>query len=131
MKRILVPTAGSASAFECADYVMTIAKSLQAEVHVLHVIANGDDDDLESADAAIRVFELASEEYDVGVKGFVRSGRVVEEIIKYSEGNEICLVLMGASRGEVVEQWTSCDVLGHSGVPVLVIPAQVLEFSPV
>ncbi len=125
MRKILVPTANAASAYETAEYVMAIAKALDAELHVLHVMR--DESEIETAEASLKVFELASEEPGVRVKGSLRVGNVVHEIVDYAEKNEIDLVVMGASNGEVVERWLSYDVLGRSAVPVLVMPFQIFE----
>lgn len=127
MKRILIPTAGTHSAFECAEYVMAVAQSINAQVHVLNVISSVIDSGFEDASAAIKVFELASEVSGVRVTGVVRAGEVVEQTIKYAAENDINLIMMGASRGAIVEQWLSSEVLGHSAIPVLVMPAHILE----
>ena len=104
---------------------MQIAKTMGAEIHALHVIE--EDADVESVDDAIKVFELASEEFGVRVRGSVSTGKVADEIIKYAEFHDINLVLMGASDGEVVEKWLSNDVLGHTTIPVLVMPYQLFN----
>jgi nucleotide-binding universal stress UspA family protein len=127
MKKILVPTAGLASAYETAEYVMKVARSIKAEVHVLHVMR--DTSETEIGEASLKIFELASEEPGIHVVGSLRVGEVVAEIIDYAEQNQIDLILMGASNGEVVEQWVSYDVLGHTGIPVLVLPFQVLSLG--
>ncbi len=125
MKKILVPTAGLASAYETAEYVMQVARSIKAEVHVLHVMR--DQSETEVGEASLKIFELASEAPKIRVQGVLRVGDVVPEIIEYAEENKIDLILMGASNGAVVEQWLSYHVLGHTGIPVLVLPFQVFE----
>ena len=122
MNQILVPTSGTTAAYESADYVMQIAQAIGAEVHILHVVSTDDDGE---ADEPLKMFEMASEFNQVKVRGVIRYGNVVKEIIDYAENNHINLVLMGASNGEVVEKWLGHDVLGHTSIPVLVMPYQI------
>lgn len=126
MKRILVPTSSLISAYEAAEYTMRIASVLKAEVHLLHVFA--DEESQADCSDVFQMFELAAEENNILVRKATALGHVAEEINRYSENHEINLILMGASNGRVVEEWTSYEVLGHSSIPVLVMPYQLFEF---
>lgn len=127
MKRILVPTSSLASAYEAAEYVMQVASILDAEVHVLHVFP--DKENVWDCSDLFQMFELACEENGVRIIKAIATGSIAKEINRYTENNQINLVLMGASNGQVVEEWTSHEVLGHSGVPVLVMPYQIFDFA--
>ena len=125
MKKILVPTSGIVATYESAKYVMQVASVINAEVHVLHVVPQASE--VELIDDSINQFESASEELGIRLVGRVGIGKVAEQIIRYAEANEVNLILMGASNGVVVESWLSYDVLGHTSIPVLVMPYQVLS----
>ena len=127
MKKILVPISGTVTAIESAEYAMRVAKAVQAEIHVLHVV-NGDDE-VDTMTDSLKVFVLASKNFRVFVQGFTVVGMVVDQIINHAEENDISLILMGASDGAVVEKWISHEVLGHTTIPVLVIPYQIFEFD--
>lgn len=125
MKKILVPTSGTVTAFESAEYAMRVAKAIKAEIHVLHVFT--EDEDPDSIKDSLHVFENASEGTLVPVYGFTAFGKVIDQIIEHAESNDINLILMGASNGLVVEKWISHDVLGQTSVPVLVMPYQIFD----
>ena len=125
MKRILVPTSGLVSAASAADYVAQVAGLFRAQVHVLHVF-----EDQESSDGAatiLQLFSMACEENDIPVTEAIAFGSIVEQIVLYADQHAIDLILMGASNGQIVEQWLSHDVLGHTAVPVLVMPYETFE----
>ena len=126
MKRILVPTSSLVSAYEAADYVAQVASILHAEVHVLHVFE--DEESRKECSDVFQMFEMACEENDIKVRKAVAVGSIVDEINRYAEAYQVNLVLMGASNGLVVDEWLSHKVLGHSTVPVLVMPYEMFEF---
>ena len=125
MKTILVPTSGTVTAVESAEYAIRVAKSLKAEIHVLHVVT--EDKDVESMKESLRSFERAGEESQVAVRGVTAVGNVIDQIIDYAESNLVSLILMGASNGSVVERWLSHEVLAQTAVPVLVMPYQIFD----
>lgn len=127
MKKILVPTSGTITAFEAAEYAMRVATAVKAEIHVLHVATEGEN--VDSMSDSLKVFELAGKKSDVPVHGSSVIGNVVDQIIDFAEENEMNLILMGASDGAVVEKWISHEVLGHTKIPVLVMPYQIFDFD--
>ena len=129
MKKILVPTSGIVATYESAKYVMQVASVVNAEVHVLHVVQQASE--IELIDDSVNQFESASEELGIRLVGRVGIGKVAEQIIRYAEANEVSLILMGASNGVVVESWLSYEVLGHTSIPVLVMPYQVFSAEAV
>ena len=121
--KILVPTAGSPPAKATAEYVSRIAKSLGAEILVLHVHA----DDEPSADGreAVSVLKRAAESEGIPVMTLVQKGHAVEAIIEVGRRENVGLVVMGISTGKVVDQWISSEALHKSELPVVVIPHAV------
>ncbi len=118
--RILIPTAGEEAASEIAEYVMEVAKRMAADVTVLHILRDGES--VEDAIQSCLVFSNAGSAVGVKVSSRTDSGDVVETILKIASEEQTDLVLMGASRGSLVENWLSADVLGKGSVPVLVVP---------
>jgi nucleotide-binding universal stress UspA family protein len=125
MTRLLVPTAGQSTAAEIADYVVQIAKAIDAEVLALYVIPNGVSK--EPGELSLQFFAKAGRENGVKVAGYFREGAVIEQIVDFAEQHRVDLIVMGASNGRVVEQWISSDVRDNTNIPVLVIPYQVFD----
>ena len=123
MKRILVPTAGEAPAKETAAYVVGIAKTLDAELTALHVLAEGES--AEAGEKALRIFSDLGDKLGVKVSGFLGHGNVVSQIVDYANQNNIDLIVMGASQGKVVSEWISADVMERANPPVVVIPHEL------
>lgn len=123
-KKILIPTAGVAAATETAEYVMSVASALDAEVVVLHVVRPGKS--RESGELCLEVFEQAGKENAVSLSGQIVEGSIAQQIVDYAEENTIDLIVMGASNGTVVDNWMSSDVSSMTAIPVLVIPYQII-----
>ena len=118
--KILVPTAGSPPAKATAEYISRIAKSLGAEILVLHIY-EGDEPSADGREA-VSVLKRAAESRNIPVMTLVEKGHVVEAIIEVGRREEVSLVVMGASTGKVVDQWISAEALHKSELPVVVIP---------
>ena len=118
--RILIPTAGEEAAAEIAEYVMEVAKRMAADVTVLHILRDGEtvEDGIQSG----LVFSNAASDFGVKVSLRTDSGDVVKSILKIANEEQTDLILMGASRGSLVENWLSANVMGQGNVPVLVVP---------
>lgn len=122
--KILVPTAGEAAARETAEYILEIALAIGADVLVLHVIRPGKSPEV--GERSIKVFREAGEQAGVDVEGSVTEGSIPSEIADFAERHDVTLIVMGASNGAVIDQWTSSDVSELTTIPVLVIPYQVI-----
>ena len=61
--RILIPTAGEESAREIAEYVMEIAQRMAAEVTILHILREGESDEV--GIQSCLVFTNAANEFGV------------------------------------------------------------------
>jgi len=123
--KLLVPTAGAASAREIVDYVMQIAKAMKAELIVLHVVRPGYSH--EAGELPLETFTTAAAEAGIDVDCHLREGGVINQIIEFAEKHKVDLIVMGASNGAIVDQWISSDVCGNTSIPVLVIPYQILH----
>ncbi|TWU31981.1 universal stress protein [Novipirellula artificiosorum] len=118
--RILIPTAGEEAAYEVAKYTMQVAKRTGADVVVLHILREGETDEV--GIQSCLVFSNAARDVGVAVTSRISEGDVVETILRVAENDKADIILMGASRGSLVENWLSADVMGQGDVPVLVIP---------
>ena len=119
-KKVVVPTSSEVSAYESSESVMQIASLLNADVHVLHV--NSEVNSYIDLSNAFELFQLACEENGVRVKSVSVSGDIVSEIVRYAECINANLILMGASKGDNIEDWISHQVFGKTKIPVLVMP---------
>ena len=117
--KILVPTAGPVPAAEKANYIMEIAKKLNAEVTVLHILDLAEASDGEKA---MKIFEDLGTEFGVNVKTLMKEGNVVPIIVDTAEDEKANLIIMGASEGRIVADWIVTQVLDKSNVPVVIVP---------
>jgi len=118
--RILVPTAGAPPAKQSAEYIARIATRINAEIVVLHVY-----DGLHPAPDARTAFDTFSEaarQNNLKVSSLVQRGPIVETIIDVAENGDFALIVMGASKGAIVDQWISSRVMHATELPVVVIP---------
>ena len=125
MLKILVPTAIQTTAAEAADYVMQVARSLNAKVIALHVLRTGDS--TEAGELSLKYFRDAGQDHDIEVECCFRSGAVIEQIVDFAEENEVNLIVLGASEGNIFDQWISSGLHDSTVIPVLVIPYQIFE----
>ena len=125
MLKILVPTAGQTAAAETADYVMQVARSLDAKVIALHVVRTGEC--TEAGELSLEYFKNAGQDHDIEVDCYFRSGGVIDQIVDFAEENEVNLIILGASKGQVVDQWVSSDLRDSTTIPVLIIPYEIFD----
>ena len=118
--KILVPIAGEESAFEIAEYVVAVARQLDAELTILHVLKGKQT--TSDGKNCCAIFSEAAHDTGVSVTAKVVKGELVDTIIEVAKKIHADLIVMGASRGNVVEKWLSADVMEESETPVLVVP---------
>ena len=118
--KFLIPTAGSTPAERNAHYILDIAKKLGAEVSVIHILDLAEDDT--EGKKALQVFERVGDEIGVKVSTHIREGNVVPTIVDFAESEGVNLIVMGASRGNVIAEWVVTDVLEKTSIPVVIIP---------
>ncbi len=139
IKKILIPTDGSEYSIRAAEYGLSIAKMLGAEVIVLYVLDTIVLDQIvkvterETADRELKqdgqryinyILNLA-EKQSIKAASLLLKGRPFEQVLQITKGLEIDLIVMGtygrrgAERiliGSVAEQ-----VIEYATCPVLVI----------
>lgn len=118
--RILAPSSGQEAAAEIANYVINIAKRLDATLIALHILSDGESE--EDGRNCCDVLYKAAKDSGVNVETQIAQGDVVQSIIDAAERQRADLVVMGASNGKVVKRWLSADVMHRSETPVLVVP---------
>ncbi|WP_144921286.1 universal stress protein [Halorubrum salsamenti] len=137
--RILVPTDGSAEGKRAVSHALDLASVHGAGVHALYVVDTasyagmpmessweGVGDLLrDDANEAVAEVESLAAETDLGVETAVAEGSPSKEIIRYAEGNDCDLIVMGTHGrggidrlllGSVAEK-----VVRGSSVPVLTV----------
>jgi nucleotide-binding universal stress UspA family protein len=117
--KLLIPTAGPVPAREKAEYVTKLACSLGAELYVLHIVKDGDET---PGKEAFKIFENQCNKDNIKLKTIIEDGEIVATISKVAEDNDIDLIVMGASEGNVVGQWLATDVMERSKIPIVIIP---------
>jgi len=118
--RILFASAGPVPAHENADYVVNIAKRLGAELTVLHVV--NEEDEQENGNKALKFFFESGKKAHVQVTGILQTGDIISQIIRIAEKESSTMIIMGASRGMLLNEWLSSYVKQKTTIPVLVIP---------
>ena len=118
--KFLVPTAGPEPAKERADYILTIAKNFGAELAVLHIAEEGENQ--ETGKEALKIFEEAGTKADIQVKTHFKEGNVVKTLSEFAESENVDMIIMGASEGRIVAQWIVTDVIERTKIPVVIIP---------
>jgi nucleotide-binding universal stress UspA family protein len=117
--KLLVPTAGPVPAKEKAEYVSKLACSLEAELIVLHIVK---DDNQESGNEAFKIFENQCNKENIKLKTLFEEGEVVPIISKVADAENVDLIVMGASEGRVIAKWLAADVMERSKIPMVIIP---------
>ena len=130
-ERILIPTDGSENVADAIEKGVAIATQFDASVHALsvvpHVVTRDRlryDPETAAADA-VEAVEKRCREEGLDVRTETRKGNAPQEILVYSQENEIDLIVMGthgrtglnhAIIGSVAER-----VVRNSSIPVLTV----------
>lgn len=117
--KLLVPTAGPVPAREKAEYVSKLACSLEAEIIVLHIVKDNNE---EAGKEAFKIFENQCNKENLKLKTIIEKGEIIPSISKVASQENADLIVMGASEGRVVAKWMAADVIERSKVPVVIIP---------
>ena len=120
LTRILVPTAGPVPAKMNADYIMNLARRLQAQVYAIHI--RDIKEERESGLEALKIFEKTGSKWNVPVVTEMLVGKVVDNIIDIAERRKIDLIVMGGSQDRIVSDWIVTEVLKETRIPVVIIP---------
>ncbi len=117
--KILVPTAGPEAATANADYIVSIAKRLDAQLVVIHIL---DMMEFDEGREALEIFDRAATAAGITCDTFIREGEVVPSIVEIAEEMDVSLIIMGASRGRIVANWIVTDILAETNIPIVIIP---------
>lgn len=124
--QILAPTAGSVPAENNASYIVSIAKSLGADLHVIHISNEGASED---GIKALDIFSTEGEKAGVKTITEIVKGQVADTILRVANDKDVDLIVMGASHGIVVHEWYAADILHKSKTPVVIIPSGLDEIT--
>ena len=116
--KILTPISGPKPAREKAEYIISITKSLEAELFVIHIASS----ESEGGDEACGIFGEASGAAGVKCTSVIRDGDVVGAISAYADEIDADLIIMGASAGNIIAEWLMADFIVRSKRPMVVIP---------
>jgi nucleotide-binding universal stress UspA family protein len=117
--KLLVPTAGPTPAKEKAEYISKLACNLEAEMIILHIVKDGNE---QAGKEAFEIIEKQCSKDNVKVKSIIERGEIIPTIYQVAESENVDLIVMGASEGRVVGEWLAADILERSKVPVVIIP---------
>lgn len=124
-KRILVPTSGYFAAKERGEYIIEVARRLNAEVLVVHVrdpkylVATNKESE---GWAALKYFEEKGKDAGVAVQSFFTSGELVEVLKKFAVEQQVDMILVGASANRLIAEWITFELMCDCDIPILVIP---------
>ena len=121
--KIIVPSAGSLPDQRTADYVINIAKRLNAQLVVLRILRERETE--AEGEQSLRLFVENSKEEKVPVNGILRRGDIASVIIETAQEKSVDLIILGVSRGEIVAEWMNAGAMERTDIPVLLIPKWV------
>jgi nucleotide-binding universal stress UspA family protein len=121
--KIIVPTAVSMPDQRTADYVINIAKRLNAQLVVLRVLMENETE--AAGEQSLSLFIEKGKEEMVPVNGILRRGDIASVIIAVAEEKFADLIILGASHGEIVAEWMNAGAMEKTDIPVLLIPKWV------
>ncbi|MFH1581856.1 MAG: universal stress protein [Pseudomonadota bacterium] len=121
--KIIVPTAVSMPDQRTADYVINIAKRLNAQLVVLRVLMEKETE--AAGEQSLSLFIEKGKEEMVPVNGILRRGDIASVIIAVAEEKFADLIILGASHGEIVADWMNAGAMEKTDIPVLLIPKWV------
>jgi len=116
-KKILVPIDGSDLAELALPYARELASAFNSELILLYVGEPADDEHLHMHQLYLEKLAGQMKKQLKKVSPLVISGKPAEEIVKYTEKNDIRLIIM-ASRGS---SGIASKVIDATGVPLLLI----------
>ena len=121
--KIILPIAGSVPDQRTTDYIVNIAKRLNAQLVVLRVLTENETKAV--GEQSLSLFIESGKEEKVSVDGILRRGDVVLAIIEVAVEKSVDLIILGASHGEIVAEWMNENAMEKTDIPVLIIPKWV------
>jgi nucleotide-binding universal stress UspA family protein len=117
--KLMVPTSGAVPALENAEYILNIAKKLNAEALIVHIRDKGE---AREGDLALDIYDKYSKELGVKVRLKPAIGEVSQTIIEIARFEEVDLIIMGATEGRNVASWIIDKIIKKTDIPVVIIP---------
>lgn len=121
--KILVPSAGPAPDQLTVDYVINIAKRLNAQLVVLRILSENETDP--RGEQRLKSFIEIGNSSNVQVKPIIKRGEITTAIITVASENSVDLIIQGVSHGEIVAEWMNAKAMQKTDIPVLLIPKWV------
>jgi nucleotide-binding universal stress UspA family protein len=106
-----------------ADYVIDIAKRLNAQLVVLRILSEKETE--AEGEKSLRLFVENGKREKVPVNIILKSGDIAAVIIETAQEKSVDLIIMGVSRGEIVAEWMNAGAMEKTEIPVLLIPKWV------
>jgi len=121
--KIIVPIAGPVPDQRTVDYVINIAKRLNAQLVVLRILTENETE--AAGEQSLSLFIENGKEEKVPINGILRRGDIAFVIIEVAEEKSVDLIILGASHGEILAEWLNAKAMEKTDVPVLIIPKWV------
>jgi nucleotide-binding universal stress UspA family protein len=126
-KKILVPLDGSDLAELALPYARELAVAFNSELILLHVSEPSEEQYLHMHQLYLEKIAVQTKKLVKKVSPMVISGKTVEEIVKYTEKNDIRLIIMASHGRSGIIPWAAggmaSKVIDATGVPLLIIKA--------
>lgn len=129
MKNILVPTDFTKVGDAALNHAVTVARTIEAEITVLHVI----DNKRHIAETRAKLEALAlrmKEEYDITVKTMVRIGSIFEDIDEVATEIDASLIIMGTHglRGmQFITGSRALRIVTDSSIPFIIVQERFIR----
>ena len=122
--KIIVPSAGPAVDQRTADYVINIAKRLDAQLVVVRVLTEKEKE--AEGEENLSVFVELGKRENVPINIILRHGDIASTIIEISQEKSVDLIILGVGHGEIVAEWMNAGAMEKTDIPVLLIPKWVV-----
>ena len=121
--KIIIPSVGPVPDQRTADYLINIAKRLNAQLIVLRILSEKETE--VEGEQSLRLFVENRKMEKVPINIILRRGDIVSVIIETAQEKSVDLIILGVSRGEIVAEWMNAKAMKKTDIPVLLIPKWV------
>lgn len=121
--KIIAPIAGFMPRQRTVEYVINIAKKLDAQLVVLHVLTANETKI--TGEQTLSLFIETGKKEKVPVNGIVKRGDIARVVLEVVEEKRVDLIILGLSHGEIVAEWMNAKAMEETDIPVLLIPKWV------
>ena len=121
--KVMVPTSGPVPAQENAEYVLKIAKKLNAQVIVVHIRDRGES---REGDLALDIYDKISKQVGVKVRLVPAIGEVSQTIIELARFEDVDLIIMGATGGRNIAGWIIDKIINKTDIHRLLAEAETV-----